>query len=127
MLLGTVVDVDLPGRTIALADGARVPWDYLVLAPGARHAYFSHPEWEALAPGLKNLEDAGEIRRRLLLAFERAEREPDAVARQRTAMLATQANYDQQVADRARIDTELADALAKYRAVKGTPAPATTP
>lgn len=54
-----------------------------MLAPGARHSYFAHPEWESLVPGLKNLEDAGEVRRRILLAFERAEREPDPVVRQR--------------------------------------------
>ena len=82
-LLGEVVDVHLAERTVGLADGTRLEYDYLVLAPGARHSYFRHPEWEALAPGLKNLEDAGEIRRRILLAFERAEREPDSVARHR--------------------------------------------
>lgn len=83
VLLGEVVAVDLGAMHIALADGSRIGYDYLVLAPGARHAYFAHPEWEALAPGLKNLEDAGEIRRRILLAFERAEKEPDPVVRQR--------------------------------------------
>lgn len=81
--LGDVIAVDLAAKTIALADGVRIGYDTLVLAPGARHAYFGHPEWEALAPGLKNLEDAGEIRRRILLAFERAEKEPDPVTRQR--------------------------------------------
>jgi NADH dehydrogenase len=83
VLLGEVAEILLPSRQVVLADGLALGWDYLVLAPGARHSYFSHPEWEELAPGLKNLEDAGEIRRRLLLAFERAEREPDAVVRQR--------------------------------------------
>lgn len=83
VLLGEVAAVDVGARQIALADGSRIGYDYLVLAPGARHSYFAHPEWEALAPGLKNLEDAGEIRRRILLAFERAEKEPDPVARQR--------------------------------------------
>ncbi len=83
VILGEVLAVDLPGREIALADGSRIGFDYLALAPGARHSYFAHPEWEALAPGLKNLEDAGEIRRRILLAFERAEREADPVVRQR--------------------------------------------
>src|SRR5262249_43487625 len=58
-------------------DGADVGYDYCAIATGARHSYFGHPEWEALAPGLKNLEDALEIRRRILVAFERAEREPD--------------------------------------------------
>ncbi len=82
-LLGEVVEVSVADRAVTLADGTRLGYDYLVLAPGARHSYFQHPEWEALAPGLKNLEDAGEIRRRILLAFERAEREEDPVARHR--------------------------------------------
>lgn len=83
VLLGEVSAADLAGRSVLLTDASRVAYDYLVLAPGARHSYFAHPEWETLAPGLKNLEDAGEIRRRILLAFERAEREPDPVVRQR--------------------------------------------
>ena len=83
VLLGEAVSVETRSRAVVLGDGARVPYDYLVLAPGARHSYFGHPEWEALAPGLKNLEDAGEIRRRILLAFERAEREPDPGLRRR--------------------------------------------
>lgn len=72
--LGVVESVDLAGRLVRLDDGELVAWDYLVLAPGSRHSYFRHPEWEMLAPGLKTLEDAVEIRRRILLAFERAER-----------------------------------------------------
>ncbi len=60
-----------------LEDGARVAYDTLVLATGARHAYFGHDEWEPYAPGLKTLEDATSIRRRILLSFERAERETD--------------------------------------------------
>jgi NADH dehydrogenase len=83
VLLGEVIQVRPESREIELADGTRCSYDYLVLAPGARHSYFSHPDWELLAPGLKNLEDAGEVRRRILLAFERAEREADPVARQR--------------------------------------------
>lgn len=83
VLLGDATAVDPAARSVALADGSRIDYDYLVLAPGARHSYFAHPEWEEYAPGLKNLEDAGEVRRRILLAFERAEREPDPVARQR--------------------------------------------
>jgi NADH dehydrogenase len=83
VLLAEAVEVSLELREVGLADGTRLSYDYLVLAPGARHSYFSHPEWEALAPGLKNLEDAGEVRRRILLAFERAEREADPVVRQR--------------------------------------------
>lgn len=82
VVLGEVTDARLTDRTIGLDDQTRVAYDYLVLAPGARHSYFAHPEWEALAPGLKNLEDAGEVRRRILLAFEKAERETDPVIRQ---------------------------------------------
>ena len=63
--------------------GRHVPYDYLVLATGARHAYFGHDDWEPLAPGLKRIEDATEIRRRILLAFERAENETDADERRR--------------------------------------------
>ncbi len=83
VLLGEVVRVDAGARVVHLADGSTVAYDYLALAPGARHAYFGRPEWEGLAPGLKTLEDALEIRRRVLTAFERAEREADPVARQR--------------------------------------------
>jgi NADH dehydrogenase len=61
-------------RRLELGDGTSLEYDYLILAPGARHSYFGHDEWEPLAPGLKNLEDALEIRRRVLVAFERAER-----------------------------------------------------
>ena len=64
-----------------LADGGRLHYDYLIVATGARHSYFGHDEWEPLAPGLKSLEDALEIRRRVLLAFEQAERETDPVRR----------------------------------------------
>ena len=60
-----------------LEDGGAVAYDTLVLATGARHAYFGHDEWEPFAPGLKTLEDATTIRRRILLAFEQAERETD--------------------------------------------------
>jgi NADH dehydrogenase len=74
VVLGDVTGIDTAARTVTLADGAGFSWDYLVLAPGARHSYFKHPEWEPLAPGLKSLEDAFEIRTRVLLAFERAER-----------------------------------------------------
>ena len=74
VLLGEGVRVDAAGRAVHLADGAVLPFDYLLLAPGTRHFYFRHPEWEPLAPGLKSMEDALEIRRRILLAFERAER-----------------------------------------------------
>ena len=72
-LLARVTGVDRQKRYV-LAEGTKpVPFDTLVLATGARHAYFGHDDWEADAPGLKTLEDATTIRRRLLLAFERAE------------------------------------------------------
>jgi len=81
VLLGEVVDVDVVNHRVIMADGVR-PYDDLVIATGATHHYFGHDEWEALAPGLKTVEDATEIRRRILLAFEEAEREPDAARRQ---------------------------------------------
>lgn len=77
VLLGDVTRVDVDRRALSLADGPEISYDYCAIAPGARHAYFGHEEWETLAPGLKNLEDALNVRRRILLAFERAEREPD--------------------------------------------------
>lgn len=76
-VLGEVVGVDRNDRCVVLRDGHRIPFDTLVLATGARHAYFGRDEWEPYAPGLKALEDATTIRRRLLLAFERAELETD--------------------------------------------------
>jgi NADH dehydrogenase len=76
-LLGVVAGVDAAGGRVLLEDGGAVPYDTLVLATGARHAYFGHDEWEPFAPGLKTLEDATEIRRRILLSLERAERETD--------------------------------------------------
>ncbi|RDJ22273.1 NAD(P)/FAD-dependent oxidoreductase [Bosea caraganae] len=76
-LLATVTGVDAAARTVLLDDGGAVPYDTLILATGCRHAYFGHDEWEPFAPGLKTLEDATTVRRRILLAFERAEREAD--------------------------------------------------
>lgn len=84
VLLAQATSVDRSARELVLSDG-RLSFDYLVLATGARHAYFGHADWESNAPGLKTLEDALEIRRRILLAFERAEREPDG-ARRRALM-----------------------------------------
>jgi NADH dehydrogenase len=78
--LAEVTGVDLEGRRLLFAGGA-APYDYLVLAAGATHAYFGHDEWAPLAPGLKTLEDATELRRRILLAFEAAEHEGDEQAR----------------------------------------------
>jgi NADH dehydrogenase len=76
-LLGVVTGVDTENRRVSLEDGGMIGYDTLVLATGARHAYFGHDEWEPYAPGLKTLEDATTIRRRVLLSFERAERETD--------------------------------------------------
>ncbi|RWM10483.1 MAG: NAD(P)/FAD-dependent oxidoreductase [Mesorhizobium sp.] len=81
-LLGTVTGIDRAGKRVVLEDGGSVPFDTLVLATGARHAYFGHDEWEPFAPGLKTIEDATAIRRRILLAFEQAERETDPARRQ---------------------------------------------
>ena len=75
VLMDEVTALDVEAHAITLASGARIDFDYLVLATGATHSYFGHPEWAALAPGLKSLEDAVEIRRRVLLAFELAERQ----------------------------------------------------
>lgn len=83
VLLGEVVGFDLVAKTVQLKDGATVPFDTLVIATGATHTYFGHDEWADLAPGLKTIEDATEIRRRVLSAFERAERETDPAARKR--------------------------------------------
>jgi NADH dehydrogenase len=80
-LLGEVTGVDTQNRRVLLGDGGISDYDTLVLATGARHAYFGHDEWEPYAPGLKTLEDATAIRRRILLSFERAEREVDPTLR----------------------------------------------
>ncbi len=77
VLLGEVAAIDAEARTVRVADGERLAWDTLVLATGAGHHYFGRAEWERAAPGLKTLEDATEIRRRVLSAFEAAEREAD--------------------------------------------------
>ena len=76
-LFANVNGVDAAAKRVLLDDGGTVPYDTLVLATGARHAYFGHDEWEPFAPGLKTLEDATTLRRRILVAFERAERETD--------------------------------------------------
>jgi NADH dehydrogenase len=81
VLLGDVTSVDVAGRTVYLDGGRTLSYDALAVATGARHSYFGHPEWEPIAPGLKSLEDAFEIRRRILLAFELAEQEEDAARR----------------------------------------------
>ncbi|WP_338829384.1 NAD(P)/FAD-dependent oxidoreductase [Bradyrhizobium sp. 27S5] len=76
-LFANVCGVDAAGKQVQLDDGGSIPYDTLILATGARHAYFGHDEWEPFAPGLKTLEDATTLRRRILVAFERAERETD--------------------------------------------------
>jgi NADH dehydrogenase len=81
-LLGNVVGIDKVDQTVELEDGERIPFDSLIIATGARHAYFGHDDWEPFAPGLKTLEDATAMRRQLLVAFEQAEREEDAARRQ---------------------------------------------
>ena len=77
VLLDEVHGVDAERRVVRLDGGREVAYDYLVVATGARHSYFGHGEWEEFAPGLKSLEDALEIRRRFLLAFELAEKSDD--------------------------------------------------
>jgi NADH:quinone reductase (non-electrogenic) len=77
VLMAEVERVDPDRRVAVLSSGRELPYDYLILAAGARHSYFGHPEWEAVAPGLKSLEDAIEIRRRFLGAFEEAEKSTD--------------------------------------------------
>lgn len=74
VLMGEVTDFDLQSKVVITAEN-RVSYDYLIVAAGAQHSYFGHDDWEALAPGLKTIEDALEIRRRVLLAFELAERQ----------------------------------------------------
>ena len=83
VLLGEVVGFDLAAKLVQLKDGAAVPFDTLVVATGSTHHYFGHDPWEQLAPGLKTIEDATEIRRRVLSAFEQAERTTDPAARAR--------------------------------------------
>lgn len=75
VILGDVVGFDKEKQLVKLSDGPEVKFDYLIVAAGARHSYFGHDNWERLAPGLKTLEDAVEIRRSVLLAFEHAERD----------------------------------------------------
>ncbi len=80
VILAEVESVDIEAKKIKTTD-LEIPYDFLILATGARHSYFGHNEWEKLAPGLKSLEDAIELRRRLLMAFEYAEKITDEAAR----------------------------------------------
>ena len=83
VLLGEVTGVDVAGRSVRLDDGTSLAYDYLVMAAGVRTSYFGHDDWAQFAPGLKDLDDALEIRRRVLIALEAAERTSDPAERQR--------------------------------------------
>jgi NADH:ubiquinone reductase (H+-translocating) len=83
VLLAEAKAVDLGGQAVLLADGSKLGFDYLIVASGANHAYFGHEQWEQFAPGLKTLEQATEIRRRILTAFEEAEMTEDQAEQQR--------------------------------------------
>jgi NADH dehydrogenase len=82
VLLGRVTGIDKVARMVEM-DGRRIPYDILIVATGARHAYFGHDEWESVAPGLKKIDDATDIRRRILTAFESAETTEDEDERRR--------------------------------------------
>jgi NADH dehydrogenase len=82
VVLAEVSAFDLPGRRVLLADGGAIPYDHLLVATGATHSYFGHGEWARFAPGLKTIEDALEIRRRVFMAFEEAEHELDPARRE---------------------------------------------
>jgi NADH dehydrogenase len=77
VILGEAESIDVTQKRVQLADGQSLTYDFLVVATGATHSYFGHPEWEQFAPGLKSIDDALQIRRRVLLAFEAAERTTD--------------------------------------------------
>jgi NADH:ubiquinone reductase (H+-translocating) len=83
VLLAEVTSIDLTARRVFTRECSAVDYDYLILAPGAVSSYFGHEDWPRVAPGLKDLDDAVEIRRRVLLAFEAAEREPNPEAQRR--------------------------------------------
>src|SRR5262245_40900989 len=81
VLMARVTGIDAARKRVLLEDGRTEAFDYLIVATGARHAYFGHDDWERYAPGLKRIEDATDIRRRILLAFEQAEAAADPEAR----------------------------------------------
>jgi NADH:quinone reductase (non-electrogenic) len=83
VLLAAAQAIDVAGRSVSIEPGGSLPYDYLIVATGSAHAYFGHPEWARRAPGLKTLDDALEIRRQVLLAFEAAERESDPAVERR--------------------------------------------
>src|SRR5215470_4230807 len=82
VILGRVIGIDVAQRVVQLED-RQVPYDYLIVATGARHAYFGHDEWALVAPGLKTIDDATRVRRKILMAFERAENEENIDERRR--------------------------------------------
>ncbi|HEX8409459.1 MAG TPA: NAD(P)/FAD-dependent oxidoreductase [Thermoanaerobaculia bacterium] len=82
VILGEAQSIDVAAKRVQLSDGSSLTYDQLVIATGATHSYFGHPEWERFAPGLKTIDDALEIRRRVLAAFEAAERETDPAIQQ---------------------------------------------
>jgi len=88
VLLEEVVGIDAPAREVMFSSGRRLGFRYLVLAPGARTSYFGHEEWSVVAPGLKTIEDARQLRSRLLLSFEHAERSEDPRERKRLMTIA---------------------------------------
>jgi NADH dehydrogenase len=81
VLMTEVQRVDTSRRVVVVEEEREIPYDYLIVAAGARHSYFDHPEWETIAPGLKSIDDAIRLRQRLLVALERAEQEEDPVER----------------------------------------------
>jgi NADH dehydrogenase len=81
VLLGTVADVNAKERWIELSDGSRLPYDSLIVAAGAQNTYYGHDEWEAVAPGLKSIEEGTRIRHKIFFAFEAAERATDPALR----------------------------------------------
>jgi NADH:ubiquinone reductase (H+-translocating) len=81
VLMAEVQRIDVGRRVVVMEGGREAPYDYLIVAAGARHSYFNHPEWETTAPGLKSIDDAIRLRQRILSAFERAELETDPAER----------------------------------------------
>src|SRR5690606_5371538 len=82
VLMGEVTVIDADRQAVQLGDSRSIDYDYLIVALGARHSYFGHDAWEPLAPGLKAMTDALEVRRRILMAFELAEQERDPARRE---------------------------------------------
>ena len=116
VVMAEVIEIDPDRRVVRSRDGGEYDYDFLIVAAGARHSYFGHTEWEARAPGLKSIEDAIELRRRWLLAFERAERTTDAAERRGESHL----RHRRWRADRRRAGRHAADHRA-VRAAEGFP------